>query len=196
VSQTYCRSLLKRLARFALAMGFALCLLPSGASAFELFPYVGVVDRAPVSGDNRHQDPNTGYGVFGRIPNLGQFGDVEVVGFSDFKWSEFSAAKYYYLLGKEPQVDPLSTKDMKITRFSQWNISLSGGVGFYSHNTTTNKYNLPILVTGAELVTRSLFAYTINDQWSAGALISLGVAISTIDANFNFGYGLGAGYRF
>lgn len=176
---------------------FALVLFgTSRAWAIDVYPWTGFVDRAPISGSNRHQDPGIGVGLMTRVTTLGKLGNVEIAGFSDFKWSEMSIAKYFYIYGNPPQTDPQSTKEMTITRYSDLTVTGSYGVGFFSHNTRTQTYDLPTLVTGAEGVLRVMGDYMIDDRWSVFGLLSGALAISPVDMNFNMGVGVGFGYRF
>jgi hypothetical protein len=171
-------------------------LLGARADALEVFPYTGMVDRSPFGGDYKKQDAQMGYGMLVRVPEVGRFGTLEVTGFSDFRWTEVSIAKYHYIFGRPPQTDPASTKEMNITRIANWATTVSYGAGFFTQNTKTIRYNLPTLVTGGEAVLRILSTYAIDDHWSVGGLLSFAVAISTDDSNFNSGFGLAVGYRF
>jgi hypothetical protein len=160
-------------------------LLGARADAIEIFPYLGMVDRAPFSGDFKKQDSQLGLGMLVRVPDVGHFGTLEV-----------SIGKYIYLFGRPPLTDPASTKEMNITRIANWATTVSYGAGFFTHNTKTIRYSLPTLVTGGEAVLRLLTTYTLDDHWSVGGLLTFAVAVSTDDGNFNSGGGLSLGYRF
>ena len=179
---------------FALVASITFC--ASTGKAIDLFPVVGMVDRTPASGCCRKMDSQMGFGMLTRFPTNSVLGDIEMFGFSDFRWSEVSAAKFIYILGEAPKVDPVSTPELTIKRFTMWTMTLSYGAGFFTHNTRTTGYNLPTLVTGGELVSRGHLTYHINDSWFAGGLLSFALAFSAVDASFNTGLAFGLGYRF
>ncbi len=167
------------------------------AQAMELFPYTGFVDVTPVSGCCGHLVPSQGYGLIVRMPKANKYlGDVEVSAYSDFRYTDATATKYLYLLGADPKVDPTSNKELVITRYSMWNISLSYGMGIFTHNTYTTQYHLPILVTGIEGISRLVTSYTLSDMWSVFALFSISVGYSPAELDANLGYAIGASFRF
>ena len=167
------------------------------AHAIDVMPYTGLIDVTPISGCCKHVSSSIGFGILTRLPKVSKaLGDIEIVGYSDFKYSEASLSKFIYLYGASPQVDPLSTSDTTITRLSGYTLTLSYGLGFFTHNTTTVRYELPALVAGLQAVSRLLLNYTITDTWSANALVSTGLGYSLDETDFNLGFGAGFTYRF
>jgi hypothetical protein len=178
-------------------LALAVVLLSPVARAVEVMPFAGIVDVTPISGCCRHVSAAQGYGAMMRLQNVNKFlGDVEIVGYSDFKYSEASFAKYIYLYGAEPQVDPNSSVDVAVTRFSTWKVTLSYGLGFFTHNTKTERYDLPALVAGVQAVSRIMLGYTLSDKWSVNGIVSTGLGYSLDETDFDLGTGLGFSYRF
>lgn len=178
-------------------LGGVFALRPPPAGAIELIPYAALTDVTPLSGCCQRQAATPGFGVLAHIPKLHPLlGDVELDGFSDFKFSEASIAKYLYLVGSGPQLDPSSTKEMRIMKYSQFTTTFSFGLGFFSHNTNTTLYNLPTLVTGAQAVSRVILSYTVNDVWSVSTMAKGGLGYSNLETIFYIGFGLGASFRF
>jgi hypothetical protein len=167
------------------------------AQAMELFPFTGFVEVTPVSGCCGRLAPSQGYGLIVRMPKANKhLGDLEVSAYSDFRYTDATATKYFYLLGSDPKVDPISNSELTVTRYSVWNISLAYGMGMFTHNTYTNDYHLPILVTGIEGISRLVTSYTLSDMWSVFILLSISVGYSPAELDANLGYAVGASFRF
>lgn len=167
------------------------------ACGVDIMPYTGIVDITPISGCCKKVESSVGFGAIVRIQKVNKsIGDLEVSGFSDFKYSEANLSKYIYLIGGAAQTDPLSSSEVSILRLSAFTLSLSYGLGFFSYNTKTTQYNLPILVAGIQGLSRLMLSYTLTDVLSINTLVSFGLGYSFDTLNFNLGTGVGITYRF
>lgn len=191
------RRLLNAVLALQIALATLLTLATSAAHAVELIPFTGYNDVTPISGCCQHLAPSLGYGILARITKVSKvIGDIELGGFSDFRYSEGSVAKYLYLIGSGPQTDPISGAEVTVTRYTTMTLSLSYGLGFFSHNTKTTQYSLPALNAGLLAFSRFNLSYLLSDVWSLTSLVTFGLGYSESAMNFNLGYALGASYRF
>jgi hypothetical protein len=116
--------------------------------------------------------------------HMEDYGTWDVYGMSDRKWNEIALLKPVYLFGQNPEFDPTLDGITKVRRIQKHSLIWSYGVGLYTHNTKTTRFDLAALVTGLTVLNHFEFQYAINDRFSLIAVGRVGVALSLDDQGF------------
>lgn len=174
---------------------FAWLLYSQSAGAVELSFYGGPLSHSALGGCCSSSGTKFGGGVLGRL-DLEKIGDIELLAYSDGRWSEGEVLKPFYILGGKSSADGASGEMIDVKTVHSWRWISSFGGGYFSHTTRTVKFDLPALVTGLSLSNFNHILYSLDDHWSLGATVQISVAISTSDQSFLVGSFLNMSYDF
>lgn len=165
------------------------------ARATEFLAYGGALTHSAAGGCCQSTGTKPGGGVLGRF-ELKPFGEVDLLAYSDGRWSEGIIAKPYYLMGAPNRADTGAGEMVEAVTVSNWRWISSFGAGFFTHTSRRKKFDLPILISGLVFSNINQFMYAVNDRWSAGGILQLSFAISASDTSALVGTYFGVAYNF
>lgn len=178
-----------------LAILLLLGLVTHTAKATEISVFAGTLNHSAVGGCCLSSGNKTGAGALGTF-DLKPFGDINLHAYTDGRWSEGVIGKPYYLIGQRSRTDTGSGDMVQAFTVSNWRWVTSIGIGYFSHTTTQKRYSLPILVTGFVVSNMNQILYSIDDNWSAGAVLQFSAGISASDTSVLVGTYLTVAYTF
>jgi hypothetical protein len=167
----------------------------ASVQALELSAYGGPLGHATLGGCCRSSGNKIGGGLLGRI-TLSATGEIELLAFSNGRWSEGQILKPFYILGGSTTMDVGAGDLVEAKALHDWRWITSFGGGYFSHTTRTQKFDLPVLVTGLVFSAFNQVLYSIDDKWSAGGILQVSVGMSASDQSFLVGTFLTAAYAF
>ncbi len=174
---------------------FALQIIGGTANALELHAYGGPLGHSNLGGCCTSSGTKIGGGLLGRL-DLDVTGEIQLLAYSDGRWSEGQILKPFYIIGGSSGADGAAGELVNVRTVHDWRWLTSFGGGYFSHTTKTKKFDLPVLVTGITLSAFNHLLYSINDKWSVGGLAQISVGISASDQSFVIGTFMTVGYEF
>jgi hypothetical protein len=153
---------------------------PGLSQAFEIIPLYSHQRYFALDGCCQSASARGGGAGILRL-ELEQLGTWDLYGMSDMKWSEAAFLRPQYLVGAPIEYDPSLDGVTKVRRIRRYSVLWSYGVGLYTHNTRTVRFDLATLVTGVSLLSHLELQYSITDQFSLVAIGRAGAALSMDD---------------
>jgi hypothetical protein len=154
---------------------------PLPAQAFEIIPLYTHQRYFALDGCCQSASPREGWAGILRL-ELEPLGMWDLYGMSDRKWSEAALLRPQYLMGAPIKYDPSLDGITRTRRVQRYSLLWSYGVGFFSHNTRTVKFDLATLVSGLTVLSHLELQYSINDQFSLLVIGRAGAALSLDDS--------------
>lgn len=133
-----------------------------------------------------------GVGFIGELSGFFQ-NDFHVSGFSTGTWNEVNGLIPFYWIGSPTRkVVPLVPGE-SVKNVSQWRVSSSVGLGYFSHTTKTKDFLVPILISGVLITNVNTLRYSLGEDWSLlmNAQFSFGLHRSGSSMSNNFAAGFG-----
>jgi hypothetical protein len=159
---------------------FAAVCGPGLSQAFEIIPLYSHQAYYALDGCCQSASARRGGAGILRL-ELEKLGTWDLYGMSDMKWSEVALLRPQYLVGAPIEYDPSLDGVTKVRRIRRYSVLWSYGVGLFTHNTRTVRFDLATLVTGVSVLSHLELQYSLTDQFSLVAIGRAGAALSLDD---------------